>query len=488
MPTKERWVFVLFGAVFELISIFYFISVSGKRAGELKFFIALSLLYWAGVLSCKNLKVFLAVLTVILAPYNRFLILSIENAYLLGRVSDYLLISLHLFEIPLYTFAIVLCLKNIRNIRFPEKFEIFKNPLHFSFFLFLFSFIYLVVKNNFLLGFSRLQLLFVFMILYFSLRELSIRKIFTLISVSAVIQSIIAFFQVGLNHSFGLSFIGESVFNESLFYIAKSFIFNQFRVRAYGTFPHPNLLSAFLFFAVILSCYFLIKNFYVRKHFINLQNTGRVGVLSIFLLGIYLAQSRTVILSIILSVVFFLFLNIFKNFGGRKMRILLILAVIFTSFLSFIIFHERIISLLTYDKSSFTNRLELQESSINSLSKSKIFGLGPNGYLQYLAENKGVLTNYSFIVEPVHNVFLLILSEYGIIIFVLFVFFILNISLNSVRLHFHSQHIYIAAPIVIFLFLSLNLDHYLLTLKQGVFLFALCFRLINGRMKQSISR
>ena len=74
------------------------------------------------------------------------------------------------------------------------------------------------------------------------------RAIFLFLAIAGLIESIIAFFQF---------YWQGDLFNTEL---ARTFVDPGLLLRAYGTFPHPNILAAFLILSIIAILYFSLKS------------------------------------------------------------------------------------------------------------------------------------------------------------------------------------------------------------------------------------
>lgn len=83
---------------------------------------------------------------------------------------------------------------------------------------------------------------------------------FGFLAVYGAIQSMIGFGQFVLQRDLGLAVFGESVLSPLNRDVARTFIEGGRLLRAYGTFPHPNILAAFLVLS-LLSLYYLFINF-----------------------------------------------------------------------------------------------------------------------------------------------------------------------------------------------------------------------------------
>lgn len=103
--------------------------------------------------------------------------------------------------------------------------------------------------------------------------------IFSVIIISAILQSFIAIIQFLLQKSIGLTFLGESIFSVFDPGVAKIVINGDIFVRSYGFFPHPNILGGFLALSLVITLFypilFRIKMFHVEQLDQKQQNVPR---------------------------------------------------------------------------------------------------------------------------------------------------------------------------------------------------------------------
>lgn len=204
--------------------------------------------------------------------------------------------------------------------------------------------------------------------------------------------------------------LGERTFNINTPAIALTEILGRVFMRAYSTFPHPNALAGYLGLSTV---------YLVRKKF--KFNWLFVFVILCFILTFSLS-------AFIAIIVYFVFKNKFSKYW---VLILLSISLIFP-FMSF---------LKSYD----FERINLGIESGKVISKHFWMGSG-----------LGTFTKFSSIRQPVHNLFLLIFSELGIIGIGLITYLLLR---------FGKNYKFILFVLIIGLF-----DHYFLTIQQNMLL------------------
>ncbi len=170
----------------------------------------------------------------------------------------------------------------------------YKTAKPYKIWLFLFIFIaWLIIStiiNNKYLEISAFQTikfieLFLLLIyIYFNLtnKKTLITSLFV-ISLAGFLQSLIAIYQFVYQHSlFNLPILakitGETAISPQISGIAKIVVDGEKMVRAYGTFPHSNVLGGFLICSVIISVYLLLEHKYTilsryKLDYIQFYNT-----------------------------------------------------------------------------------------------------------------------------------------------------------------------------------------------------------------------
>lgn len=84
-----------------------------------------------------------------------------------------------------------------------------------------------------------------------------------IIILSGLLQSMIAIWQFITQHSIGLFWLKESSISQNTIGVAKIILHGQHYIRAYGLFPHPNILGGFLLFSIITTLLYK-KTFYAN--------------------------------------------------------------------------------------------------------------------------------------------------------------------------------------------------------------------------------
>jgi O-antigen ligase len=256
-----------------------------------------------------------------------------------------------------------------------------------------------------------------------------------------LIQGVLGTMQFLGGASLGLSFLGESHaisgMQGSSFVTLNSEVF----LRAYGTFPHPNVLGGYLVMNVLLGIYLYFKS------------KGLYKILSICL--------------IVLS-------GIFVTLTFSRISILLVLGIVFVTLIwklikgkvfSFapVLLIERFTNLLSGSDTSWHDRVNLMRSSFNVMKNNLVFGTGLGNFTKGMENYIPVTVNNVLLIQPVHNVLLLMISEMGIVGTLLYLVLLGRILVENIYRMNVFKWLVVISLVVIGCF-----DHYLFSLPQGM--------------------
>jgi len=398
----------------------------------------------------NKINFFLPYIFIFLLPTQLGKHFFFDFSYINGVRVDYIAPTLYLIDIVFFLIIIF---------NFRLFFSFLKNKKILIVFLFLtINFIFSQSKIITVFSFLKIfQILFVFYFFY----HIRIKKKLFLISILSItlIEWFLSLYQLKFGHSFDgiFYFLGERHISINHPSIAKVFFFDKEILRPYATFSHPNSLAGFY----LLLYVFLIT----KKNFYNYQ------LLKTFL--IFLSASLIFLSFSKVAIFVFLVVNIIFYFQKIKHCRLCLLVKIFTfSTLSFIFLFSK------GDTLSLEKRKELFFQGLNIIKSYPIFGVGIGNYL--LAQKNFPSSFPLFFNQPVHNIFLLVIAEIGILFFVLILFFTI--------IFFKKNYKKITTTIYYLLFTIFTtgfFDHYWLTLKQNFLVLALIFGVVFQDLKRS---
>ncbi|MBN2853992.1 O-antigen ligase family protein [Patescibacteria group bacterium] len=250
-------------------------------------------------------------------------------------------------------------------------------------------------------------------------------------------------------------------------------------LRAYGGFDHPNIFGGVLAISIILASYLLSKKKLIR--------TRKETTESIFLFVFYFFALLALIFSFSRSAwlaLGFGFLSLFITFLLRKEKWALgrlTALFFFSAILSGVIYFSyqelfvtRIQAEGRLEQISVSER-QLQIAEAGGILKEKwLFGVGIGNYNSFLLnqdlQNKG-FKKADWAYQPVHNSFLLLWAESGLLALFFFLAFFVALWRRPSREVFSWS---LLLPLILLMFF----DHWLLSLPFGIIFLFFIFGLI----------
>ncbi len=286
---------------------------------------------------------------------------------------------------------------------------------------------------------------------------------------SALVQSAVAIAQFFWQKSLGLKHI-ESPLSPSLAGVAKIVVNGQNHIRAYGLVPHPNILAAILISAIFGLAYLFIKNF---SKVLKWRMAVYVGTLILISTALFFTFSRGVTL-VGFSALLFWAAIIFlprRQENYRRPTIIFVVTLSIVFCLLLIVFWPYVTA--RYDVQSLGQsqalnlRVFYNQVALDFIKNSPIFGIGQDNFVWSLS-SLNLLPAWAY--QPVHNIYLLIAAETGILgllAFLIFLFFTLKSAWRS-----RSDLAISCLLFIVFCLLIIGLfDHFLWDLQQGQIIF-----------------
>ena len=395
-------------------------------------------------------------------------------SYLLGIRSDYLSPTLYFTDIIILGLFVVWIWNKKQELRIKN----YGRKIYLFICLFMYLFISILFSNNILLGFYGLWKLAecLFIALYIAKRSgeiISFAQMIFLLSIGGIFESLLAILQFinqgSLNGIF--YFFGERTFTSQTIGIANMSLNGTELLRPYATFSHPNVLAGYL---LIISTLTLYASFKKNKAF-SLPRLYYLLVYFFCTFALFITYARIAILCWVFTTLIFVFLQLKK-----EQKIVTIgLSVCLLALLFFISWHLQLLqrfTSLTLTDESVTQRENLLLASWQLFSMHPLFGVGLNSFLPSLSQLPMLQLNF-FLLQPVHNIFVLVAVELGLVGLIVFIWFIgktiyknfKNWQQESNRLSFSFLCLILLLQIIF----TGMFDHYWLTLQQGQLLFAL---------------
>lgn len=297
--------------------------------------------------------------------------------------------------------------------------------------------------------------------------EKILKTFFVLFFSFTLFESILAILQFFLQRPLGFWILKEPHFgldiqtsatiyiSEGSQFLSKFFHFQTNNLlRAHGTFIHPNVLGGFLNISLILT-FFLIyqtKKKILFSFFLMFQ-----------LIALILTFSRAALCGFVISSFLFFLLMVFKNYKVKKMFFIYLtfFLMIIGSFSRYLLERGFLGSLFQSNNAkemnigSHNTRKTLQNASINMIKKHPFFGVGFRNFLIRRLD----YSNQNLERAHVHNIYLLIASETGIVTLLVFLAFLGYILIHIFRYFLDPLNIAIFSCIISFLMIGF-FDHY----------------------------
>lgn len=318
-----------------------------------------------------------------------------------------------------------------------------------------------------------------------------LRNILQIIIFLGLFQAIIGVWQFVLQYSIGLFWLKESIISPEIPGVAKIIINGEKFIRAYGLFPHPNILGGFLIFSVIVT--WTYRKYFYRGSTLEFLKVEPYLLFFILIqtLGLLLTFSKSATLGLILAGVYICFSivpretihrNLLHNmFHVEHIKRLLLLFLI--ALLLIIAIRPNINSLIL---KSLNERLIYLNLSNKIIFNNPIFGIGNGQFVPEMQKYSAIIFE-SWQFQPVHNVFLLIWSELGIIGLVLFIWWLWKLFRTPSPLQGEDKGelsgiltITLKSVLIGFIFIIALFDHYFWDIQQGQIVFWLVAGLLVG--------
>lgn len=248
-------------------------------------------------------------------------------------------------------------------------------------------------------------------------------------------------------------------------------------LRAYGSLPHPNILAGWLVIGLFVLLGLAFRFAVQKKSFWKaLHPNFRLSIFIywscvVIVTGLFFTFSREAWLALAIGLLFFWIIVLIKKQAGIFYKLLatglatiIVLSIIFWPLLS-----TRLSGQDRLEVKSQFERATYLEQSFQLIKKHPILGMGIGNYtLAVHNEINPDLKSWDY--QPVHNLYLLILAELGMVGLAIFVWLIIKVVR---KLKITSQAVWpLVYSSVVFVVLIIGFfDHYLWTLHFGIMIF-----------------
>jgi O-antigen ligase len=334
-----------------------------------------------------------------------------------------------------------------------------------------------MVGNAFFAGQTELHFLIMFrfvelFLLYLMVvnRVLRQEQIVLCLLLGLSFQAIIAVYQYVLQGSVGLSFLGEAQVNTATLGVAKVDLGSDKILRAFGTMPEANVLGGLLFMGIIYATA-LIKKY---RWFIG-------GVLTLLIMGLLFTFSRSAFFALVAA--FLLYISV------QNSKVIIKYFLLAMSVLLFLVVVFNLESVLV-QRFVFDDAASIQERTLYlKISRDMLFaqplGVGLGGFtvrMQDYTPEKLV----PWLFQPVHNIFLLMANELGVIggslFLALFIYSFWQL-LHLLRKQKNPDNRF-AVALLLAMLTGIGViglfDHYFLTIYQGQVMLFIYFGFVSS--------
>jgi hypothetical protein len=316
------------------------------------------------------------------------------------------------------------------------------------------------------------------------LKRFSLMHSFEVLVIGGVAQAVTGIVQFMTQHSLGLKYLGESILSPGMTGIAAFYSHGEKIMRAYGTTVHSNVLAGYLFLCLAA---FLFISIYERRrwHWYVFH--------AVTLWAFFLTFSRTIIaiwlLNFVLRTILYRYYPAFKKiFWGtsemKKRGVKIFVITILTGLVFVGIYHNYVRDRLVVSQADETVQLRVLYNHETLSAGVHWLGVGPGNFVPWLMRQP--LPSHSVGLppeqyQPVHNIYLLIYAETGLLGLVAFLAFLGMLIFEFIRrTKFHhprdvSFMLVFCSVLVFGLF-----DHFLWTIQAGSLLFWLTAGLISA--------
>lgn len=429
-------------------------------------------------------------LLVFLLPWQTRLIITEGNIN--GFVSEYQRLSLYGIDILLGLVALLLLVYKIKNRKYftPKKIKFhwwLLGILELSYFISIFISIDKVVA---VYAYARF---FFAIILFWLVLNIDYKRMKLLGSFlcGAFLTALLGVWQFVLqlayaNKWLGLAWHDPIVSGTSVVEAMGSLGYGERWLRAYGSFDHPNILGGYMAISIIVLIWYFInkdKRNRQKKSEYNIENLIKNIFIYIFFIIYFLAMffsfSRSAWIGLVVGIICLLFLAVIKKDFLAQNNILKLLFVgillsglMYSSFGNLV--QARFAGKGRLERISLNERINANIQAWNMIKKNWFLGVGAGNFTQALRmETTQEKPGYYY--QPVHNTYLLIWSELGLVGALAFIGFLVLIAVKFIKDKKDSKYLLSAfSALIVMMFF----DHWWWSLHFGIIFLFFAFSLI----------
>lgn len=296
-------------------------------------------------------------------------------------------------------------------------------------------------------------------------------KVFFIFLGSMFVHVFLGIYQFLTQSSFAFKYLGLAAHNPADLGVSVVESSSGRWLRSYGGFDHPNIFAGVLVVSIILAAYLLSKKKLIRTRKEIAESLFLFVFYFFSILALLFTFSRSAWLSLVVGLVFLFIFLLFKKekWPLGRLAALMVFSLLLTSL---IVFSYKDLFLTRFEVSSRLEQKSLiernEQLTLNKelLADNWLIGLGLGNYNRVLREkdlSQGV-KKADWEYQPVHNSFLLILSEVGVFAFIFFIAALISIF-------YRGREEAFAWSLMISLIFLMLFDHWLISLPFGLIFF-----------------
>ncbi|MDD4382163.1 MAG: O-antigen ligase family protein, partial [Candidatus Dojkabacteria bacterium] len=349
----------------------------------------------------------------LILPFNITFQLNIVDPYVNGVYVNYLVPTLSILDLAIVVFLFA----SFIELGYKRIKDLFKKHSIWLILLFLFLLVQNIFLKDYLSIFNSLRIILYSKALIVGIfylnkenRNYLGRGILYILLFTIIIQGVLGIIQFTRGSSLGLGFLGESQVVSGM--QGSSFVTLNYELflRAYGTFPHPNIFAGFF----VLSTMLLL---FIQRHLTKTQKI--ISFILIFLISIFTLFTFSRLCIILLGMILLVY---FSRYIFRKKLISFTVPL----------FLERFLNLFSGLDSSLQDRINLIKASFNVIRENILLGTGIGNFVRGMKEYVPRTYNGIQLLQPVHNIPLLWVSELGVLGSLLYIGLIVDLLRKNI--------------------------------------------------------
>ncbi|MFB6226579.1 MAG: O-antigen ligase family protein [Candidatus Paceibacteria bacterium] len=346
------------------------------------------------------------------------------------------------------------------------------------FLLYSFASIFWAVDQSLALQYSLWLLEAVLLISVFISGPFEPKKLVAWFTAGGALQAVLGIYQFATQSTFALDWLGlaaHPVAQSGVSVIEGGYIGRW--LRAYGAFPHPNMLGGYLTLVVIT----LLSVISVRGYDFENKKVILTLVLMVLSAGVFVSFSRAAWLVLVVVLLFTAFHVFFhrKAHPAEVVDSLIVTTALFVilAIISYPLVGTRLSLSSATEQKSIDQRVAGLETSLELFENNALVGVGAGNYTAAMIEK---FDQPGWFFQPVHNIFALFLVEFGLIGLVLLI--LAGIAYNYFmfyRRQVDPDDAFYLSMIIFAVLILGSFDHYLISSFVGLMSLAVVLGLFS---------